>query len=155
MAEFQPFLREVNPLKDDEAEDGGSPALNDAALLAVALRELQVGTDEDPATLGDPAALQARAQAVVCAARALANGELVGWHQGRGEFGPRALGARSLLADPRNATLAHLLNREVKQREAFRPFAPAVLAEEADNWFMDLTVNTQNNTLRCSSFIFK
>jgi len=45
-----------------------------------------------------------------------------------------------LLADPRNATLAAYLNAQVKKREAFRPFAPAVLAEEADAWFMDLTV---------------
>lgn len=51
------------------------------------------------------------------------------------EFGPRALGARSLLADPRNGTLAKLLNRDVKCRESFRPFAPAVLAEWAHEWF--------------------
>lgn len=98
-----------------------------------------MGTDED-SNHNNPETLEQRARAVVHAARALARGELVGWHQGRSEFGPRALGARSLLADPRNATLAAYLNAQVKKREAFRPFAPAVLAEEADAWFMDLTV---------------
>jgi carbamoyltransferase len=147
VAEFRPFLREVTPLDENDAtSDAGSPSSPDhAALLAVATLELRAGTDEGPAASGDPAALQARAAAVVYAARALAAGELVGWHQGRAEFGPRALGARSLLADPRNATLAQLLNSQVKKREAFRPFAPAVLAEEADKWFMDLTVNKKEN----------
>ena len=60
------------------------------------------------------------------------------WFQGRAEFGPRALGARSLLADPRNASLAAVLNRDIKKREAFRPFAPAVLAEHAAEWFEDV-----------------
>jgi carbamoyltransferase len=68
-------------------------------------------------------------------AEALARGEAVGWFQGRMEFGPRALGARSILADPRRAEARDEVNRNVKKREAFRPFAPAVLEEEAARWF--------------------
>ncbi len=68
-------------------------------------------------------------------ARALAEGRIVGWFQGRGEWGPRALGNRSILADPRRATMKELVNGAVKMREAFRPFAPAVLREHADAWF--------------------
>lgn len=69
-----------------------------------------------------------------CAA-ALERGEALGWHQGRMEFGPRALGARSILADARAPTMQRTLNLKVKFRESFRPFAPAVLAEEAAHWF--------------------
>lgn len=65
----------------------------------------------------------------------LANGMAVGWFQGRMEFGPRALGARSILADPRNPAMQSVLNLKVKQRESFRPFAPAVLAEDVAEWF--------------------
>jgi carbamoyltransferase len=71
------------------------------------------------------------------AAEALSNGGFVGWFQGRMEFGPRALGARSILADPREADVKERLNRTVKFREAFRPYAPVVLAEEAGAWFHD------------------
>ncbi len=69
------------------------------------------------------------------AAQELANGKLVFWFQGRMEWGPRALGNRSLLADPRRADIRALINAKVKQRERFRPFAPSVLAEEADGYF--------------------
>ncbi len=68
-------------------------------------------------------------------AAALAAGKTVGWMQGRLEFGPRALGNRSILADPRRPTMRETLNRDVKFREPFRPFAPAVLAEDAAQWF--------------------
>jgi carbamoyltransferase len=69
------------------------------------------------------------------AARMIADGLVVGWFQGRMEFGPRALGNRSLLADPRRPEMRDILNHKVKHRENFRPFAPSVLAEEADDWF--------------------
>src|SRR5579863_3546940 len=59
----------------------------------------------------------------------LASGKVVGWFQGRMEFGPRALGSRSILADPRNSSMREHINSLVKKREAFRPFAPAVVAE--------------------------
>ncbi len=69
------------------------------------------------------------------AADMIADGNIVAWFQGRMEFGPRALGNRSLLADPRRPDTRTILNRRVKHREDFRPFAPSVLAEQADQWF--------------------
>ncbi|MGZ3651103.1 MAG: carbamoyltransferase family protein [Bdellovibrionota bacterium] len=68
-------------------------------------------------------------------AAALSEGKAVGWMQGRMEFGPRALGARSILADPRSRTMQSQLNLKVKYRESFRPFAPAVLREKVSEWF--------------------
>jgi carbamoyltransferase len=65
----------------------------------------------------------------------IAGGEIVGWFQGRMELGPRALGNRSLVADPRDPGMRDMLNRKVKHREDFRPFAPSVLAERAHEWF--------------------
>ncbi len=68
-------------------------------------------------------------------AQAIAGGEAVGWFQGRMEFGPRALGARSILADPRSPTVQKQLNLKIKFRELFRPFAPSVLREDVSDWF--------------------
>ncbi len=68
-------------------------------------------------------------------AHALAEGKAVGWHQGRMEFGPRALGGRSIIADPRSPTMQKQLNLKVKYRESFRPFAPSVLREDVSDWF--------------------
>jgi carbamoyltransferase len=68
-------------------------------------------------------------------AQALADGRAVGWFQGRMEYGPRSLGNRSILADPRNREMQRVLNLKVKYRESFRPFAPAVLAEDVSDWF--------------------
>ncbi len=68
-------------------------------------------------------------------AESLKNGEAVGWFQGRMEFGPRALGGRSILGDPRSSTMQKNLNLKVKYRESFRPFAPSVLREDVDKWF--------------------
>src|SRR6202012_2223899 len=69
------------------------------------------------------------------AAEMIADGKIVAWFQGRMEFGPRALGNRSLLADPRRPEMRNILNQKVKHREDFRPFAPSVMAEHADDWF--------------------
>src|SRR5665213_3296864 len=69
------------------------------------------------------------------AARALADGKTVGWFQGRMEFGPRALGNRSILGDPRSPGMQKTLNLQVKYRESFRPFAPSVLREDVADWF--------------------
>jgi carbamoyltransferase len=69
------------------------------------------------------------------AADALAAGKAVGWFQGRMEFGPRALGARSILGDARSPAMQKILNLKVKFRESFRPFAPSVLREEIADWF--------------------
>jgi carbamoyltransferase len=68
-------------------------------------------------------------------ATSLSAGNAVGWMQGRMEFGPRALGARSILGDPRSPTMQKTLNLRVKYRESFRPFAPAVLREDVSDWF--------------------
>jgi len=74
-------------------------------------------------------------------AKMLASGKAVGWHQGRMEFGPRALGGRSILADPRSPTIQKQLNLKVKYRESFRPFAPSVLRADVSEWF-DLDVDS-------------
>jgi carbamoyltransferase len=68
-------------------------------------------------------------------AKILADGKVVGWVQGRMEFGPRALGARSILGDPRNSEMQKKLNLKIKYRESFRPFAPSVLAEDCSTYF--------------------
>ncbi len=65
----------------------------------------------------------------------LSNEKAIGWFQGRMEFGPRALGARSILGDPRSETMQKNLNLKVKYRESFRPFAPSILREDLPNWF--------------------
>ena len=65
----------------------------------------------------------------------IAEGDVVGWFQGRMEFGPRALGNRSLLADPRRTDMKEILNARIKRREPFRPFAPSILAEATGEWF--------------------
>jgi carbamoyltransferase len=68
------------------------------------------------------------------ASKKIADGQIVGWYQGRSEFGPRALGNRSLLADPRGQDIKDRVN-EIKRRQKFRPFAPVILAEYADEFF--------------------
>lgn len=88
-------------------------------------------------------------------AKLLATGNVVGWFQGRMEFGPRALGNRSILADPRSDTMQSVLNQKIKFRESFRPFAPVILAEHAAEYFelpegcdspyMLLTANAKSN----------
>lgn len=75
------------------------------------------------------------ADAPLRAAKMIADGRIVGWFNGRMEVGPRALGNRSLLADPRRADMRDILNRKIKHREDFRPFAPSVLQEKAGEWF--------------------
>jgi carbamoyltransferase len=81
------------------------------------------------------------AQTIERTAQALADGQAVGWFSGRMEFGPRALGGRSILADPRSPTMQRTLNLKVKYRESFRPFAPSVLREDVADWF-DLDIDS-------------
>jgi carbamoyltransferase len=69
------------------------------------------------------------------AAAIIADGKILGWFQGRAEWGPRALGNRSIVADPRRADMKDILNRRIKHREIFRPFAPSILAEATGEWF--------------------
>ena len=68
-------------------------------------------------------------------AKELSQNKIVGWFQGRMEFGPRALGARSILANPLSEKMQKQLNLKIKFREGFRPFAPSILSEEVSNWF--------------------
>jgi carbamoyltransferase len=68
-------------------------------------------------------------------AQAIADGRVIGWFQGRMEWGPRALGNRSILADPRRADMKDILNLKIKRRESFRPFAPSILREHVSEWF--------------------
>ena len=72
---------------------------------------------------------------IITIANELKKEKTIGWFQGRMEFGPRALGARSIIADPRSDKMQKELNLKVKFRESFRPFAPSVLAEEVSDWF--------------------
>jgi carbamoyltransferase len=74
-------------------------------------------------------------EVVLSTAKELANNKTVGWFQGRMEFGPRALGGRSILADPRSEKMQKELNLKIKFRESFRPFAPSVIREHASEWF--------------------
>jgi carbamoyltransferase len=89
------------------------------------------------ATLGPDAPVRWRriGDAPERAARMLVEGKIIGWFQGRMEMGPRALGNRSILADPRRDDMKDLLNSRVKFRESFRPFAPSVLEERTGEWF--------------------
>jgi carbamoyltransferase len=72
---------------------------------------------------------------VQATAKHIAQGKIVGWFQGRAEWGPRALGNRSILADPRRAQMKETLNRRIKHRETFRPFAPSILEEATGEYF--------------------
>lgn len=74
-------------------------------------------------------------------AESLAAGKIIGLHQGRMEFGPRALGGRSIIGDPRSAEMQSAMNLKIKYRESFRPFAPSVLREQVSDWF-DLTTDS-------------
>jgi len=69
------------------------------------------------------------------ASKHIADGKVIGWFQGKMEFGPRALGNRSILADPRNPNMKDIINKKIKRRESFRPFAPSVLEEFQSEWF--------------------
>src|SRR5258708_7071192 len=76
-------------------------------------------------------------EAILCrrVAKAIAEGRVVGWFQGRMEWGPRALGNRSIVCDPRRADMKDTLNQKIKRRESFRPFAPSILREAVPEWF--------------------
>ena len=120
---------------------GGSMRASDSAFLGP---EYEVG--EIDATLeGHRAEVDAAGctveavanEAELCerVAQAVADGRVVGWFQGRSEWGPRALGNRSIVCDPRRADMKEILNRKIKRRESFRPFAPSVLREATAEWF--------------------
>ncbi len=79
--------------------------------------------------------------APTCAAQLLSEGNVVGWFNGRAEMGPRALGNRSILADPRRAEMKDIVNQRIKHREGFRPFAPSVLDEKGHQYFENYSTN--------------
>ncbi|MFI5363967.1 MAG: carbamoyltransferase [Elusimicrobiota bacterium] len=98
---------------------------HEPALAAAALKRAGLGREE----ISDEGKLCERVAGM------LAGGKVVGWHQGRSEWGPRALGSRSILADPRPAAMKRALNEKIKFRELFRPFAPSAAADGAGDWF--------------------
>lgn len=107
------------------------PSYDDAAITALLERERDAIHAE-----GCSITYQAD-EALLCqsAASAIADGQVVGWFQGRMEWGPRALGNRSILGDPRRADMKDILNLKIKRRESFRPFAPSILRDAVPDWF--------------------
>ena len=101
-----------------------------------AIGELLAARSEDIAVQGC-AVSRIDDEAVLChqTAAAVARGEVIGWFQGRMEWGPRALGNRSIIGDPRRADMKEMLNLKIKRRESFRPFAPSVLKSAVGDWF--------------------
>jgi carbamoyltransferase len=142
-----PFKRMfIQPAAGDSGGALGAAAIaykrrtnGDAESLSV-LRHAYLGpafSSEEVASFVESTGVKARdfrgreAELLTAVAEALASGKVVGWFHGRMEFGPRALGARSILADPRSDTMQDRINSIIKQRESFRPFAPAVLEDHA------------------------
>jgi carbamoyltransferase len=98
--------------------------------------EIRKSVDADLVTHNGFAVEELNAEDVTRRAAAIvAEGKIMGWFQGRAEWGPRALGNRSIVADPRRPDMKEILNRRIKHREIFRPFAPSVLAEATSQWF--------------------
>ncbi len=116
-----------------ERKLNGSRDLMQGAFLGPAFAQQEV--ESRLKKVGANFAVSSDPEVVEQTATALANGEAVGWVQGRMEFGPRSLGARSILGDPRSPSMQKMLNLRIKYRESFRPFAPAVLREEVADWF--------------------
>src|SRR5262245_19939223 len=107
------------------------PGFGDDALAAFAQsRQADLAAQDcSVETIADDAKL------ISVVAEGVAVGQVVGWFQGRMEWGPRALGNRSILGDPRRADMKEILNLKIKRRESFRPFAPSVLREAVPEWF--------------------
>ena len=106
------------------------PEYGDAAIAAaIAARRGEIDTKGCAVESVTDDALYARTAAAIAA------GKVIGWFQGRLEWGPRALGNRSILADPRRADMKDILNLKIKRRESFRPFAPSILREAVTDWF--------------------
>jgi len=118
--------------KNSRSLNGGGDAMRGSYLgpsfpqAEIERRLHAIGAKFEPMAEGD---------LIEAAARDLADEKAVGWFQGRMEFGPRALGGRSILGDPRSDTMQKTLNLKIKYRESFRPFAPSVLREDVADWF--------------------
>jgi len=131
---------EIGKEKTPSTLDFGLPALDTAYLGPAATdEELFALIDWKTKEIADAGCavtlINDEEELVKKTARAIANGKIVGWFQGRMEWGPRALGNRSVLADPRNAGIKDILNAKIKRRESFRPFAPSILREAVAEWF--------------------
>lgn len=118
-------LEQPRPAPNGDAMSGG--------YLGPEFSNEEIAADLERA--GAAFAQSTEAEVIDRAAQGLANGKAVGWFQGRMEFGPRALGGRSILGDPRSPEMQKTLNLKVKYRESFRPFAPSVLREDVADWF--------------------
>jgi carbamoyltransferase len=110
---------------------------HDASAVRRAVADGIPGSHGRDGSFGDYVVETARDEARLLdeTAKAIAGGDVVGWYQGRSEWGPRALGNRSILADPRRANMRDILNLKIKRREPFRPFAPSILEERTGEWF--------------------
>jgi carbamoyltransferase len=108
------------------------PSFNDEEISSV-LAERHAAIDAEGCT---NRRIANESELVEMTARAITSGLVVGWFQGRMEWGPRALGNRSILADPRRADMKDILNLKIKRRESFRPFAPSILREAVADWFV-------------------
>ena len=120
------------------------PQFNDHAIASLLARRgfhIHFDKEQTPVSatndLKPPQAYHFPDPSVLCirTARAIAEGKVVGWFQGRMEWGPRALGNRSILCDPRRTDMKRILNEKIKRRESFRPFAPSILGEHTAEWF--------------------
>jgi len=120
---FQDQPRTLNSGRDNMAGSYLGPEFTDAAIKTRI------------AAAGGKLSEVSSAQLIEAAADALADGKAIGWFQGRMEFGPRALGNRSILGDARSPEMQKLLNLKIKYRESFRPFAPSVRIEDVSDWF--------------------
>ena len=118
--------------KQPRSADGARDAMH-GAFLGPAYPQQEI--EARLARVGARVSVLSDAELLSATADALAEGKAAGWLQGRMEFGPRALGARSILGDPRSPTMQSVLNLKVKYRESFRPFAPSVLREDVADWF--------------------
>jgi carbamoyltransferase len=118
------------------------PKIGEGA-IATALKEAFPGfdgklADGESATFGDITVRRLPDEILIPeTAAAVANGEIIGWYQGRSEWGPRALGNRSIVVDPRRAEMKDVLNARIKRREPFRPFAPSILEEKVGEYFTE------------------
>jgi carbamoyltransferase len=112
------------------------PAYGEAAVRQAIAAALP-GSEGRDGTWGEIALETVRDEELLAdqTAAAIAAGEVIGWYQGRSEWGPRALGNRSILADPRRGDMKDVLNLKIKRRESFRPFAPSILEERTGEWF--------------------
>lgn len=106
------------------------PSYDDAAIAKIIHKNIKAINDE-----GCTFELLSEDDLIADVAAAISNGAVVGWYQDRMEWGPRALGNRSILGDPRRVDMKDILNQKIKRRESFRPFAPSIISELASDWF--------------------